>query len=179
MGKDTLLVRPGRSFLFITHVGYPIHCTIPAMLGSRCVSTPVHQDRICRAALHSHGVRASFETSFRRETHRPSILVRVNAQGLSGWGECVVGSGPWYSAETLVTARHILADYLIPRLLQTPLQSPRAAGALFRQVRGHSMAKAVLENALWDLWGRMQGVSLSRLLGRHAFRGACRSQRGH
>ena len=106
-----------------------------------------------------------FETSFRRETHRPSILVRVNAQGLSGWGECVVGSGPWYSAETLVTARHILADYLIPRLLQTPLQSPRAAGALFRQVRGHSMAKAVLENALWDLWGQMQGVSLSRLLG--------------
>jgi len=106
-----------------------------------------------------------FETSFRRETHRPSILVRVNAQGLSGWGECVAGSGPWYSPETLGTARHILADYLIPRLLRTPLPSPRAAGPLFRQIRGHGMAKAALENALWDLWGQMQGVSLSRLLG--------------
>ena len=106
-----------------------------------------------------------FETSFRRETHRPSILVRVNAHGLSGWGECVAGSGPWYSSETLVTARHILADYLIPRLLRTQLQSPSAAVPLFKQVRGHSMAKAALENALWDLWGQMQGVSLSRLLG--------------
>ncbi len=106
-----------------------------------------------------------FETSFRRETHRPSILVRVNAQGLSGWGECVAGSGPWYSSETLGTARHILADYLIPRLLRTPLQSPKAAVSLFRQVRGHGMAKAALENALWDLWGQMEGTSLSQLLG--------------
>ncbi len=106
-----------------------------------------------------------FETSFRRETHRPSILVRVNAQGLSGWGECVAGSGPWYSSETLGTARHILADYLIPRLLRTPLQSPSALAQLFKQVRGHNMAKAALENALWDVWGQMQGVPLSQLLG--------------
>ncbi len=106
-----------------------------------------------------------FETSFRRETHRPSILVRVNAHGLSGWGECVAGSGPWYSAETLGTARHILADYLIPRLLRTALPGPGAVGALFQPVRGHSMAKAALENALWDLWGQMQEVSLARLLG--------------
>lgn len=106
-----------------------------------------------------------FETSFRRETHRPSILVRVNAHGLSGWGECVAGSGPWYSSETLGTARHILADYLIPRLLGTSLQSPRAMVSLFKQVRGHNMAKGALENALWDVWAQMQEVSLSRLLG--------------
>lgn len=116
-----------------------------------------------------HGIRMQylhpFETSFRRETHRPSILVRVNARGLSGWGECVAGSGPWYSSETLVTARHIMEDYLIPRLLQTRLLGPKTVVGLFKAVRGHGMAKAALENALWDLWGQMQGESLSKLLG--------------
>ena len=106
-----------------------------------------------------------FETSFRRETHRPSILVRVNAQGMSGWGECVAGSGPWYSSETLVTARHILTDYLIPRLLNTQIQNPGTVVQLFKPIRGHGMAKAALENALWDLWGQLQGQSVSQMLG--------------
>lgn len=106
-----------------------------------------------------------FETSFRRETHRPSILVRVRADGLSGWGECVAGSGPWYSSETIGTARHVMADYLIPSLLGRELSSPREAAVLFGAVRGHGMAKAALENALWDLWGQRLQQPISQMLG--------------
>lgn len=106
-----------------------------------------------------------FETSFGRETHREAILVCARADGLEGWGECVAGSGPWYSYETLGTAHHVLADYLIPRVLATSLAHPSAVETLFQPIRGHAMAKAALENALWDLWGHMQGVSLQSLLG--------------
>ncbi len=36
---------------------------------------------------------------------------------------------------------------------------------IFRAVRGNPMAKAALENAIWDLEAQREGVSLSRLLG--------------
>ena len=38
-----------------------------------------------------------FETSFGREFTRHSILVAARGDGLTGWGECVAGAGPWYS----------------------------------------------------------------------------------
>ncbi len=106
-----------------------------------------------------------FETSFARETHRESILVCVQADGVSGWGECVAGSGPWYSYETIGTARHVMEDYLIPVLLHRDLYQPADVAALFEPVRGHAMAKAALENALWDLQGQILDMSLQDLLG--------------
>jgi O-succinylbenzoate synthase len=36
---------------------------------------------------------------------------------------------------------------------------------IFRSVRGNPMAKAALENAIWDLEAQREGVSLSRLIG--------------
>jgi O-succinylbenzoate synthase len=36
---------------------------------------------------------------------------------------------------------------------------------IFRQVRGNLMAKAALENAIWDLEAQREGISLSRLIG--------------
>ena len=35
----------------------------------------------------------------------------------------------------------------------------------FKKIRGHQMAKAALENALWDLFAQSKGVPLCRLLG--------------
>ena len=57
-----------------------------------------------------------FRTSFGEERERPCILVAVYSEGLVGWGECVAGAGPWYSAETVTTAWHILTTYLAPML---------------------------------------------------------------
>jgi o-succinylbenzoate synthase len=36
---------------------------------------------------------------------------------------------------------------------------------IFRQVRGHRMAKAALENSVWDLEAQMKGIPLASLLG--------------
>jgi O-succinylbenzoate synthase len=106
-----------------------------------------------------------FETSFGRETTRPCILVEVHAAGFTGWGECVAGAGPWYAYETIGTAWHVLRDFLIPMILGQQLASPADVEARFRPVRGHRMARAALETAVWDLFSRAQGRSLALSMG--------------
>jgi O-succinylbenzoate synthase len=106
-----------------------------------------------------------FETSFGRELTRPCILVAVQAGGLSGWGECTAGAGPWYSSETVETAWHVLRDFLIPAVLGQEITSPADVVSRFRRVRGHPMARAGLENAVWDLLAQAQRTSLAGLVG--------------
>ena len=106
-----------------------------------------------------------FETSFGRETTRPCILVAVSAGGVTGWGECVAGDGPWYAYETMGTAWHVLRDFLIPMLLGQDVASPAGVEVTFRPVRGHPMARAGLEIAVWDLLAQADGVSLATALG--------------
>lgn len=107
----------------------------------------------------------AFETSFGREHTRACILVAVYSEGLTGWGECVAEAGPWYSSETVETAWHIKRDFLIPQLLAQSITSPEDVVARFGRVRGHPMARAGLENAIWDLLARAQGKSLAQMLG--------------
>jgi O-succinylbenzoate synthase len=107
----------------------------------------------------------AFETSFSREFTRPCILVAVYADGLTGWGECTAHVGPWYSSETIETAWHMLRDFLIPAVLGQEVESPADVVTRFERVRGHPMARAGLENAIWDLLAQAQGVSLAGMVG--------------
>jgi O-succinylbenzoate synthase len=106
-----------------------------------------------------------FETSFGVTTGRRILLVELVSEGLSGWGECVAGEHPYFSDETADTAWLMTETELAPRLLGEPVASGRDCPALFAQVRGHRMAKAAMENAVWDLDAQRQGVPLSKLLG--------------
>ena len=106
-----------------------------------------------------------FETSFGRDVHRQAVLTTVYGGGAVGWGECVASATPGYSAETVQTAWHVLSDFLLPALLETPLEHPSEAPACWAAVRGHPMAKAALEAALWDLYARAHDRSLADLFG--------------
>jgi len=106
-----------------------------------------------------------FRTSFGVERERPCILVEVQGEGVTGWGECVANYAPLYSAETVETAWHILSEFLVPALLGQEITEPAEITPLYKHVRGHPMAKASLENAVWDLLAKAQGVPLSALLG--------------
>lgn len=106
-----------------------------------------------------------FETSFGRTTDRRIVLLRARAEGLEGWGEVTCGEMPFYSYETPGTAWHILRDVLIPWALERPWDSPAELAERFRPVRGHNMAKAALENALWDVEAQRKDVPLAELLG--------------
>jgi O-succinylbenzoate synthase len=106
-----------------------------------------------------------FETSFGRSYDRTFVLVTVHADGEVGWGECVAEAHPYYSAESTETAWHVLERYLAPRLLGQTVAHPREVWPLLRRVRGHRMAKAALEMAVWDLYARQRREPLSRALG--------------
>ena len=106
-----------------------------------------------------------FETSFSRVYSRRILLVSVDAEGVRGWGECVAGEDPFYSPEWIDTAWPTISRHLVPTLLKGDVESGRDCAALFRRVRGHRMAKAALENAVWDAEARQKNQPLWKLLG--------------
>jgi o-succinylbenzoate synthase len=63
------------------------------------------------------------------------------------------------------TAWIVTEAELAPRLLESTLTGGSECPVLFRQVRGNRMAKAALENAVWDLEAQVEGVPLAELLG--------------
>ncbi len=106
-----------------------------------------------------------FETSFGRTTSKDFLLVSVSADGVTGHGECVADADPFYLPETNGTVLHILEDFLVPLAFTLDLDHPRSLLPALGQVRGHEMAKAALEMAVWELWARREGVPLYRVLG--------------
>jgi len=98
---------------------------------------------------------------------RRILLIETLAEdGTIGWSECVAGEFPNYSPETIDTAWLAIRSYLAPRLLGHVLESPHDVRPLLdRDLRGHRMAKGALEMGVWELWSRLEGVSLSELLG--------------
>lgn len=106
-----------------------------------------------------------FETSFGRETARDCILVEARADGLTGFGECVASREPGYNYETTGTAWHILEDFIAPLILGADLADAQAYQSRVNRIRGHHLAKAAIEMALWDLRGQRLGRSLRELLG--------------
>jgi O-succinylbenzoate synthase len=106
-----------------------------------------------------------FETSFGRTYNRRIILVTAAARDGEGYGECTAGEEPGYSSETTDTAWHVLSDFLIPRVLGRRLESARDVDGLLAPVRGHRMAKAAIETAVWDYEAKSLGVPLHKHLG--------------
>ncbi len=106
-----------------------------------------------------------FETSFGRTTERRVMLVELQLDGITAWGECVAGEHPYYSEESIGTAWYAISEELAPALLNRELESGRDVLTLLRRVRGHRMAKAALENAVWDAEAQIKNVPLCKLLG--------------
>jgi O-succinylbenzoate synthase len=106
-----------------------------------------------------------FETSFGRITMRRIVLVRVEADGLTGWGEVTCGEAPLYNYETTDTAWHILRDFLIPGTVGKECAAPGDLVARFRPIRGHNMAKGALECALWHIESQQKNLPLAHLVG--------------
>lgn len=110
-------------------------------------------------------LKSSFETSFGSIDTRDCLILEVISDGITGYGECVADKDPGYSEETSITALHILKDFLIPALMAQEINHPQETNGVFRFVRGNPMAKAGLEMAVWDLYGKKEKRSLRELLG--------------
>jgi len=149
-------------------------------------------DRLERIELHRLEVPLvrPFETSFGRETVREVLLVHVVTDSGEGWGECVAGRDPFYSAEYVDGAASVIERYLAPALIETTgrrvgsaadapaepvAEGPGSRGAsvplaasvasTLSFVAGHRMAKAALETAVLDAELRAQGRSMGECFG--------------
>jgi o-succinylbenzoate synthase len=106
-----------------------------------------------------------FRTSFGIEDTRDILLVRVETPDGDGWGECVAGTAPLYSAEYADGAQHVIERFLLPRLFAVDDVDANAVGDLLRPIKGHAMAKAALEMAILDAQLRAAGISYASYLG--------------
>lgn len=103
-----------------------------------------------------HGVHGT--TSVQR-----SVLVRVTADGVEGWGN--VDPTPGYS---LISAADVVdaVRRLTPALVGLdPFNIHRALAVMDRTLDERFEAKAAIEMALWDLKGKALGVPVHSLLG--------------
>jgi len=106
-----------------------------------------------------------FETSFGVTTDRRILLVEIQSDGLTGWGECTAGERPFFSAEWTDSAWQVIVQELGPMLAGENPEHGGQCQRIFKLVRGNRMAKAALENAIWDLEAQREGVPLAHLIG--------------
>jgi len=110
-------------------------------------------------------LRRPFEISSGSRQDRQILLVTVEGGGERGWGECVATEDPGYSYETTETAWHVLRDFIAPAVVGARGAEPGEWMSGASWVRGHRMAFAAVEMALWDLAARLRGVSLADAVG--------------
>ncbi len=106
-----------------------------------------------------------FETSFGRVYDRRILLVSATCDGVTGWGECVSDGAPFYSSEWIDSAWLTIQRWLAPAVVGQVIDHPAQSARLTARVRGHRMAKAAIENALWDAEARQRQQPLWKLLG--------------
>jgi o-succinylbenzoate synthase len=106
-----------------------------------------------------------FETSMDRVSERRILLAEATVDGVTGWGECTAGENPFYSPEDTDTAWHILTNYAWPILKGKEFTSASDIWPLLEQVRGHNMAKATVETAIWEAEAKLKNVPLWQLIG--------------
>ncbi len=122
-------------------------------------------------SLHLREIRMPLKEPFRissgvQTLRRILLVAATDEEGRVGWGECTAGEEPNYSSETTDTAWLAIREWVAPRLLGREIAGPAEVLPLLEQnFRGHSMAKAAVEVAFWDLEAQRLGVSLARLIG--------------
>lgn len=112
-----------------------------------------------------------FETSFGLEENKDSVVIRIDAGGLSGFGEAPVHARPSFAADDITTVMHVLRDHMGPSLVGRRIESLADLEADVAGVRGHRFARAGVETALADLLAKHAGVPLHRFYRGHV-RGA-------
>lgn len=110
-------------------------------------------------------LRSPWHTSAGTLNGREVLLVHLRSDIGDGWGECAAFAEPGYSAEFVASARLVLRDHLIPRLIAPTGIRAAEAAKIMAPVNGHRMAKSALEMAMLDVELRAAGVSFADMLG--------------
>jgi len=101
----------------------------------------------------------------RIDARRSVVVVLRDDQGHVGYGEAAPDELPFYSEETLASARDLITHVLVPRVAGRDFDSPEAVDAALREhVRGNPFARAGVETAAWDLEAHRRGTGVAHLV---------------
>lgn len=92
-------------------------------------------------------------------------LLTLRAEGLEGHAEGVMDPLPDYLEETLPAALPFLRQAVLPQVVGRRFESPAQLAPILDPWRGHRMAKAMVEMAVWDLWAKALDLPLCTALG--------------
>lgn len=106
-----------------------------------------------------------FKTSFGELLEKDFLIIKIYSGEHIGYGESVALPDPTYSEETTGTVIYMLNEFLIPLVFKDEITHPDEVSKRFAPIRRNNMAKATLEGAIWDLYSKQQGISLSKALG--------------
>lgn len=99
----------------------------------------------------------------RHEASRYVTVTVVADHDLQGFGEAA--TAPVWSGEAAETAREMIEHFIAPRLVGARFDHPAECVALLdRELHANPFAKSAVDIALWDVWGRSQGVPVSKLI---------------
>ncbi len=123
---------------------------------------------VTRASLYEVALplREPFRISSGVLNMRRSLIVELtDSEGNTGLGEAAPFEAPFYSSETVASARAMLLDHLLPRLVGREFTGPSEMfDCLSHDVVGNCMALAGADTAWWDLWAQVNGRPLAALV---------------
>jgi O-succinylbenzoate synthase len=106
-----------------------------------------------------------FETSNIRHSNLEKLILKVYTHDGTAYSECVAGSLPLYSPETIGTSKDILKNNILPLLMGKDIRGPDEYLKVVAPIKGHPMAKAAMENALWIFQALEEGQPLAIRIG--------------
>ena len=116
--------------------------------------------------FYSIPIRTPFRISAGTISHKNALLVEMRASGVTGWGEASVDAVPYYAHETVGTVTDLLKNTLFPLLEGREFDHPDEVTDLMeKSYRGNHFAKAAVDAAAWDIYGKMTGTPVWKLLG--------------
>ena len=106
-----------------------------------------------------------WRTAYGEDAAIDSVLVRIESDGVCGWGEATPFARPEYSAEWAHGAFSLVRDCLGPSVVAADIETVAELQPRLAQFKGNYFAKAALDIALWNLESKKRNTPLHKLLG--------------
>ena len=110
-------------------------------------------------------IKNPYTTAFGTQKAFNSVVVKLESEGLTGWGEVAPGGGPMFSCYNDKTTFAMARDFIVPLVLHKDFSSGEELQKLLAPIRGNEYAKAAFDVALWDLLSRKEGIPLKKAIG--------------
>jgi O-succinylbenzoate synthase len=96
---------------------------------------------------------------------RKSLIIELWSDGIVGYGESAPFEAPYYSSETISSAKAMLKEWILPKIIGREIPSIENLNQIINSgIRGNNFAKAGVETAYWDLVAKKNGISLKTLI---------------